>query len=72
MAPLSELKALPLSERIQLVEDLWDSIAEDQHALPDHPSVVNMLRERKAEYLANPGSGVSWEKAKQNIRSGRA
>ncbi|MCL4692497.1 MAG: addiction module protein [Candidatus Hydrogenedentes bacterium] len=24
---------LPLNERIQLVEDLWDSIAAEQHAL---------------------------------------
>ncbi len=25
---------LPVEERIKLVEDLWDSIAADQHALP--------------------------------------
>jgi putative addiction module component (TIGR02574 family) len=28
------LKTLPISERIRLVEDLWDSIASDQSALP--------------------------------------
>lgn len=28
------LLALPLEERIQLVEDLWDSIAADQGAVP--------------------------------------
>ncbi|WP_114418586.1 addiction module protein [Marinospirillum perlucidum] len=28
-----ELKELPLPERVQLVEDLWDSIAEEQHSL---------------------------------------
>jgi len=71
MTPLSELKNLPLPERLQLVEDLWDSIAEDQRALPDHPSVGDILRERKADYQANPESGISWEQAKRNIRSGR-
>jgi putative addiction module component (TIGR02574 family) len=30
----TRLRNLPLNERIQLVEDLWDSIADDQHALP--------------------------------------
>ncbi|MEP7242345.1 MAG: addiction module protein [Gammaproteobacteria bacterium] len=30
----AKLHALPLDERIQLVEDLWDSIAADQNALP--------------------------------------
>lgn len=70
-APL-ELRSLPLAERLQLVEDLWDSIAEDQYTLPDHPSVVKTVRERKTEYLSNPSSGVSWETAKKQIRSGRA
>jgi putative addiction module component (TIGR02574 family) len=28
------LRKLPLEERIRLVEDLWDSIAADQSALP--------------------------------------
>jgi putative addiction module component (TIGR02574 family) len=30
----TDLGKLPLDERIQLVEDLWDSIAADQNALP--------------------------------------
>lgn len=29
-----DLRKLPLEERIRLVEDLWDSIAADQNALP--------------------------------------
>lgn len=33
---------LPLEERIRLVEDLWDSIAADQQALP-------LTSEQKAE-----------------------
>ncbi|MGP9801252.1 addiction module protein [Rheinheimera sp. NSM] len=28
------LRDLPLLQRVQLVEDLWDSIAQDQQALP--------------------------------------
>jgi len=31
---IANLRKLPISERIQLVEDLWDSIAADQAALP--------------------------------------
>jgi putative addiction module component (TIGR02574 family) len=72
MIALSELRALPVAERLQLVEDLWDSIAEDQHSLPDHPAVVEELRARKARFQADPASGVAWEEAKQRIRSGRA
>jgi putative addiction module component (TIGR02574 family) len=70
-APL-EFRSLPVSERLQLVGAIWDSIAEDQVSLPDNPSVVNEVRERKARYLANPKSAVIWETAKKQIRSGRA
>lgn len=31
---IANLNALPISEKIQLVEDLWDSIAADQASLP--------------------------------------
>ena len=30
----TKLRELPIEERIRLVEDLWDSIASDQQALP--------------------------------------
>lgn len=30
----TKLSKLPIDERIKLVEDLWDSIASDQKALP--------------------------------------
>lgn len=29
MKAIEKLRSLPIAERIQLVEDLWDSIAED-------------------------------------------
>jgi putative addiction module component (TIGR02574 family) len=72
MIALSELRALPLAERLQLVEDLWDSIAEDQNSLPDDPAVIEELRARKARFQADPASGIPWEEAKKRIRSGRA
>ena len=31
---IANLNALPIVEKIQLVEDLWDSIAADQASLP--------------------------------------
>ncbi len=37
-----KLRELPLDERIRLVEDLWDSIAADQQAIP-------LTAEQKAE-----------------------
>ena len=38
----ANLRTLPIDQRIRLVEDIWDSIAADQAALP-------MTDEQKAE-----------------------
>lgn len=62
---------LALSEKLQLVEDLWDSIASD----PDHIPVLDWQKEelakRKATYLQNSNSVSSWEVVKERIRSQR-
>jgi putative addiction module component (TIGR02574 family) len=72
MIATPELRALPAPERLELIEDLWNSIVEDQDSLPDHPAVIAELRTRKARFMANPCSGVPWSEARKRIRSGRA
>ena len=69
MSAISELLLLPVPERLQAIEELWNSIAEDQNALPDPPSVMAELRARKARFLANSASGVPWATAKKRILS---
>ena len=53
----AKLKELPLDERIKLVEDLWDSIAADQKALPLTPAQRVELDRRLDAYEVdkNPG-----------------
>lgn len=72
MIALDELKKLPIAERLQLVEDLWDSIAEEQNALPDPPEVIEELKARYARFLKDPSSGSSWEDVEKRILSRRA
>ena len=42
----SKLKSLPISEKIQLVEDLWDSIASEQEAVILTPEQKSELDDR--------------------------
>ena len=46
------LNSLSIRERILLVEDLWDSIAEDQAMLPFTPEQKNELDRRLDAYEA--------------------
>ena len=52
-----KLRNLPLEERIKLVEDLWDSIAVDRHALPLTPEQKAELDRRLDAYEADGNRG---------------
>lgn len=69
MAPeFQNLEELPLAERIQLVEDLWDSIARSQEQeLPVPEWQKAELRRRRQEYLKNPESVKPWSEVKRSI-----
>ena len=56
------------SEKLQLVEDLWDDLAGTPEAVPVHEWQKQELARRKANLLKNPTSGLSWEGVKQRIR----
>jgi putative addiction module component (TIGR02574 family) len=73
MSTLVKADVLNLSvpERIQLVEDIWDTIAEV-------PEEVALTDEQKAEldrrldaYHQNPGEGSPWCMVRERIRSRR-
>ena len=64
----ANLRKLPLDERIRLVEDLWDSIASDQNALPLTPEQQTELDRRLDAYEANGVSGRPAEDVIAEIR----
>jgi putative addiction module component (TIGR02574 family) len=67
--PLSDLLSLSVEERIQLVEDLWDSIAADTAAAPPIPeAALDEYERRLAEHDADPGSALSWDEVEARIR----
>jgi putative addiction module component (TIGR02574 family) len=69
MMALEELRSLPVADRLRLIEDLWNSIADDPNSMPDSPEVIAELRSRKARFLEQPNSGIPWQQAKERIQS---
>ncbi len=64
----ANFRNLPLDERIRLVEDLWDSIASDQSALPLTPAQQAELDRRIDAYEADGQLGRSAEDVIAEIR----
>ena len=56
-----------ISERIIMVEDIWDSIARVPNALPVTEAQKQELDKRLIAYHANPDAGSPWETVKQRI-----
>ena len=52
---------LSLAERIQLVEEIWNSIATEAEALEVPQSHKDELDRRITDHDADPQSGSSWE-----------
>jgi len=60
------------SEKLQLVEDLWDDLAAAPETVPVHDWQKRELARRKANLLNNPDSGRTWDDVKLNVRAHNA
>lgn len=70
---LAELRKLSVAERIQLAEDLWDSIAVDAAQAPGLTEAQRLeLRRRLREHEADPSSAVPWEQVRAELMAGPA
>jgi len=69
MSKVSVADALELTvaERIQLVEDIWDSIAAVPQPIPLSAAQREELERRLEDYHQHPGEGSPWEEVRQRI-----
>jgi putative addiction module component (TIGR02574 family) len=59
---------LSVAQRILLVEEIWESIAEQDEEIPLTEAQRLDLQSRIAAYEANPKAGSSWEEVKARLR----
>jgi putative addiction module component (TIGR02574 family) len=60
---------LPVKERLKLVEDIWDTIADSPEALELTPDDRQLLDERLKAREQNPSAGSPWEEVYARITS---
>jgi putative addiction module component (TIGR02574 family) len=64
---LKKATNLPVPDRIKLVEDIWDSIAEESADSPLTPAQKRELDRRLDSMRKSPDRAVSWTEARQRI-----
>jgi len=67
---ITDILELPLQERIQLVELIWDSVAAVPEAVEVSPELKAELERRMIEFERNPESGYSWDQVKSRLKDG--
>ena len=60
---------LPISERIQLVTEIWDSIAAVPEKIKLTPSTRKLLAKRIETFRTNPDAGSPWVAVRRRIVS---
>lgn len=61
----TELGGLSVSDKMDLIGLLWNSIPEDE--VPISEFHLRVIEERLAARAANPGEGQSWEEVKAEL-----
>ncbi|HEX9463585.1 MAG TPA: addiction module protein [Alphaproteobacteria bacterium] len=67
---VAQLLRLTPAERIQLAEDLWDSVAAQPDSLPPLSDAQRVEIERRlAEHARDPGTATSWDEIRARLWS---
>lgn len=64
---MTELTSLPLAERLQAMETLWDSLCRDADFNPSPAWHAEVLQQRRAEL--DQGQHNPWDDAKARLRA---
>jgi putative addiction module component (TIGR02574 family) len=71
--PAFDYRSLSVDERLQLVGDIWDSIADEANANPELLPLSEAERaeldRRVAEFDSNPTTGVPMDNVLEGIRA---
>ena len=68
--PIMDFSRLTVAKRIQLAEDLWDSLTEAPEVLALTDAQRAELDRRLEAHRTDPDSSISWESLRQELMQG--
>jgi len=64
---VDQARGLPLAERIELIDALWESVTEEGYEPPLTPEQTAELDRRLAAHRRDPDAVIPWESIKQDL-----
>ena len=65
-----EILSLSVADRLQLLEEIWDSLAETPEAIPVTDAQRKELARRRRAHARNPSAAKSWAEVRARLRRG--
>ena len=66
---MDEIRKLSPAQRLLLVEDIWDSLADEPLSLPVTDAQREELDRRLEDYSRDPQAGSPWEEVRARLRA---
>jgi putative addiction module component (TIGR02574 family) len=66
----AEVASWPITERIKLIEEIWDGIASAEESAFLDDSMKQDLERRLEEYRTAPLAGSPWQEVEARLRQG--
>lgn len=64
---MDRIRRLSVAERVQLAQDIWDTLEPTAEDLPLTEEQKEILDRRLAEHEADPASAIPWESVKARL-----
>ena len=63
-----EIRSLSVADRLQLLEEIWDSLLETPEAVPVTAAQRRELARRRRAHARNPSATKSWTEIRARLR----
>jgi putative addiction module component (TIGR02574 family) len=63
-----EIQSLSVTDRLQLLEEIWDSLVETPDAVPVTHAQRKELERRRRAHARNPSAAKSWAQIRARLR----
>ena len=64
----TEIRSLSVADRLRLLEEIWDSLAETPEAIPVTDAQRKELARRRRAHARNPSAAKSWAEVRTRLR----